>query len=204
MTTPHHHFGITGPGVMFAATLFVLLASIESRAAGELVLTTGFNPTMATAIGKETLPVRKTLADNTTVNAVAATEVMLVAATVQDGRVAPIFRSKPFKIKAGVNKLPSEQFLPSDKFLPGHEFVRGDLFIPNNAEGQWHAADQFSKAAQIIASAGTVGRARIDWKKQSVLLIGIVPTDARAAAATQLRTIAFIMGSKFAMPERFD
>lgn len=168
----------------------------------------------ASMIGQREMPLRETLLRQLVVDVKGPEplRLRLFAASLREGRVATLWWSAPFQVPAGRSRIPGESYLPTGSFVPADRFVEGDEFVGGEsvpAGGfvpdaqlirgdraialERPAAGDIPPELQEIARSGTIGEIRVDWKRQAVLYLALVPAEPAVAAASRTRPPAFMI-----------
>lgn len=166
----------------------------------------------ASLIGKSEMPLRETLLRGLTVAVRGESPVRLAvfAATVRNRTVTSVWWSATFPAAPGTTRVPGANYLPGDIYMPGDVYAPGDLYLPDDLYvpadmylpgDKYNASRSFgilrppSGAVPVhvrqIAESGVVFGKPIDWRRQHVLYLAIVPVDGATAAITRSRGIAF-------------
>lgn len=195
-----------------AAMLAFVLTAVAWASADAARLRLTLDERTASMIGQEELPVRETLTRGLRVNvgdASAPVQLALFVATLREGRVASVWWSPAFRAAPGVSRLPGSQYLPGEQYLAGDQFLQGALHLPADQylQGALHVpANQYSPSrgygstspdASIVpesiagmAETAVVHGRRIDWRRQQVLYLALVPVDG-SDAGTRTLGVAF-------------
>lgn len=207
---------------LLAAAIAVVGVSptpVSGQVKGKYQIQLQLESSIAAMIGQREMPLNQTLLRGLRVSLQGAREplrVALLAAVLRKGEVASIWWSPQWTPPIrGEASLPGEKHLPGSQYVTAAEFAEGTRYIGETEKNFPLSSDQFlppekydgsrflglvspGRSAvpadvQQMADKGIVLGQRIDWRRQQVLYLAIVPVDGSAASLTGVQGIAFAM-----------
>lgn len=190
---------------------------VGAQTKGKYQIQLQLDSSIADMIGKREMPLNQALLRGLRVSVQGAREplrVAVFAAVLRQGEVASIWWSPQWTPPIrGEALLPGEKHLPGSQYVPAAEFDKGDRYIGETEKNLPLASDQFLPPekydgsrffglvspgrnavpadVQQMADKGVVLGQRIDWKRQQVLYLAVVPVDSNAASLTAVEGVAF-------------
>jgi hypothetical protein len=190
---------------------------VSGQVKGKYQIQLKLESSIAGMIGQREMPLNQTLLRGLRVSVQGAREplrVALFAAVLREGKVASIWWSPQWTPPIrGEASLPGEKHLPGSQYVTAADLGQGTLYIGETEKNLPLSGEQFLPPekylgsrffglmspgrnavpadVQQMAEKGVVLGQRIDWKRQQVLYLAIVPVDGNAASLTAVQGVAF-------------